>query len=122
MQHCWASTFNARVLYYRLSRGMPAEMPVGVVVQRMVPSQKSGVIFTLARVSKLPANPGQLAVGLGQVGEFGFVLATVAVTRGVLPPAVYAALLAAVAISIAVSSISVRYVRRASPVVASADA
>ena len=64
----------------------------------------------------------QLAVGLGQVGEFGFVLATVAVTRGVLPPAVYAALLAAVAISIAVSSISVRYVRRASPVVASADA
>ena len=46
VQHCWASTFNARVLYYRLSRGMPAEMPVGVVVQRMVPSQKSGVMFT----------------------------------------------------------------------------
>ena len=46
VQHCWASTFNGRVLYYRLSRGMPAEMPVGVVVQRMVPSQKSGVIFT----------------------------------------------------------------------------
>ncbi|HET7181391.1 MAG TPA: cation:proton antiporter [Candidatus Limnocylindrales bacterium] len=88
----------------------------------LVAVAKSGVIFTLARVSKLPANPGQLAVGLGQVGEFGFVLATVAVTRGVLPPAVYAALLAAVAISIAVSSISVRYVRRASPVVASADA
>ena len=44
--HCWASTFNARVLYYRLSRGMPAEMPVAVVVQRMVPSQKSGVMFT----------------------------------------------------------------------------
>jgi len=46
VQHCWASTFNARVLYYRLSRGMPAEMPVGVVVQRMVASQKSGVMFT----------------------------------------------------------------------------
>lgn len=44
--HCWASTFNARVLYYRLSRGMPAEMPVAVVVQRMVASQKSGVMFT----------------------------------------------------------------------------
>ena len=43
---CWASTFGARVLYYRLTRGMPAEMPVAVVVQRMVLSQKSGVIFT----------------------------------------------------------------------------
>jgi len=44
--HCWASTFGARVLYYRLSRGMAAEMPVAVVVQRMIPSQKSGVMFT----------------------------------------------------------------------------
>ncbi len=46
VRQCWASTFGARVLYYRLSRGMPAEMPVAVVVQRMIPSQKSGVIFT----------------------------------------------------------------------------
>ncbi|HJP90029.1 MAG TPA: cation:proton antiporter [Candidatus Limnocylindrales bacterium] len=85
---------------------------------------KSGVIFVLARVSKLPAHPEQLAVGLGQIGEFGFVLATVAVARGVLPPEVYAALLAAVAISIAVSSILVRYVKRGAggPAVASADA
>jgi CPA2 family monovalent cation:H+ antiporter-2 len=73
---------------------------------------KSLVIFILARIAKLPANPAQLAVGLGQVGEFGFVLATVAVTRGVLPSEAYAALLAAVAGSIAVSSISVRYVKR----------
>ena len=46
IRRCWASTFGARVLYYRLSRGMPAEMPVAVVVQRMVSSQKSGVMFT----------------------------------------------------------------------------
>ena len=46
IRRCWASTFGARVLYYRLSRGMAAEMPVAVVVQRMIPSQKSGVIFT----------------------------------------------------------------------------
>ena len=44
---------------------------------------KSVVIFGLARVAKLPAHPAQLAVGLGQVGDFGFVLATVAVARGV---------------------------------------
>ncbi len=46
VRRCWASTFGARVLYYRLSRQMPAEMPVAVVVQRMVPSEKSGVMFT----------------------------------------------------------------------------
>jgi pyruvate,water dikinase len=46
IRRCWASTFGARVLYYRLSCGMPAEMPVAVVVQRMIGSLKSGVIFT----------------------------------------------------------------------------
>jgi CPA2 family monovalent cation:H+ antiporter-2 len=77
---------------------------------------KSSVIAALARLARLPAHPGQLAVGLGQIGEFGFVLATVAVTRGVLPGEVYAALLAAVAASIAVSSVLVRYMKPAVPV------
>lgn len=80
----------------------------------LVAFAKSLVIFGLARAAKLPADPRQLGVGLGQVGEFGFVLATVAVTRGVLPSEVYAALLAAVAISIAVSSIAVRLVKQPS--------
>ena len=69
---------------------------------------KSLVVFVLGRVAELPAHHGQLAIGLGQIGEFGFVLATVAVARGVLPSEVYAALLAAVATSIAISSIAVR--------------
>jgi pyruvate,water dikinase len=43
---CWASTFGARVLFYRIKQGLPAEMPVAVIVQRMVNSQKSGVMFT----------------------------------------------------------------------------
>ena len=43
---CWASTFGARVLFYRLSQSMPAEMPVAVIVQRMVGAAKSGVLFT----------------------------------------------------------------------------
>jgi pyruvate,water dikinase len=43
---CWASTFGARVLFYRLSQNMPAEMPVAVIVQRMVGAAKSGVLFT----------------------------------------------------------------------------
>lgn len=76
---------------------------------------KSLVIFGLARLAGLPAHPGQLAVGLGQIGEFGFVLATVAVARGVLPGEAYAGLLAAVALSIAASSIAVRVIRRPLP-------
>lgn len=71
------------------------------------------VIAVLARLSRLPANAAQLGLGLGQIGEFGFVLATVAVARGVLSAEVYAALLAAVAISIAGSSIVVRLIRPA---------
>ena len=43
---CWASSFGGRVLFYRLTQGMPAEMPVAVVVQRMIASEKSGVMFT----------------------------------------------------------------------------
>lgn len=43
---CWASTFGARVLFYRIKQGMSPEMPVAVIVQRMVDSEKSGVMFT----------------------------------------------------------------------------
>jgi pyruvate,water dikinase len=43
---CWASTFGARVLFYRVKQGFPLEMPVAVIVQRMVNSEKSGVMFT----------------------------------------------------------------------------
>jgi K+:H+ antiporter len=77
----------------------------------LVAFAKSLVIFILGRLAGLPAHHGQLAIGLGQIGEFGFVLATVAVARGVLPGEVYAALLAAVAVSIGGSSILVRLVR-----------
>ena len=80
------------------------------------------VISLLARASRLPAHAAQLGVGLGQIGEFGFVLATVAVARGVLPSELYAALLAAVAVSIAGSSIVARLVRRAPPPPAAAPA
>ncbi len=46
VQNCWASTFSARVLFYRVKQGLPLDMPVAVVVQRMVESEKSGIMFT----------------------------------------------------------------------------
>ena len=46
IRRCWASTFGARVLFYRQKRGFPVEMPIAVVVQRLVNADKSGVMFT----------------------------------------------------------------------------
>ncbi|HEU4643111.1 MAG TPA: phosphoenolpyruvate synthase [Gemmatimonadaceae bacterium] len=47
VRECWASTFHARAIFYRVKQGMPAEMPVAVIVQRMIPSETSGVMFTV---------------------------------------------------------------------------
>jgi CPA2 family monovalent cation:H+ antiporter-2 len=70
---------------------------------------KVGVVYALARLLRLPeVRPWQLAVGLGQVGEFGFVLGSVGVARGVIPPELYTALLATVVLTIALSTVVVR--------------
>jgi pyruvate,water dikinase len=64
---CWASTFGARVLFYRVKQGLPAEMPVAVIVQRMVDSEKSGVIFTSDPASRDPSRMViESAWGLGE--------------------------------------------------------
>jgi CPA2 family monovalent cation:H+ antiporter-2 len=76
---------------------------------------KVAVIYVLARALGLNAHSGQLAIGLGQIGEFSFVLASVGLAAGVIDPILYTAILAAVALSIAVSTVAVRYVRRPAP-------
>ncbi|HJR63754.1 MAG TPA: phosphoenolpyruvate synthase [Gemmatimonadaceae bacterium] len=74
VKECWASSYGPRVLFYRLKQGLPAEMPVAVVVHPMVESEKSGVMFT--------ADPGrrdrsaiviEAAWGLGEVVVGGLV-------------------------------------------------
>ena len=70
---------------------------------------KVAVTYLLVRVTGLAARPLQLAVGLGQIGEFSFVLATVGLAAGVIERPLYAAMLSAVAITIAISTIGVRY-------------
>ena len=71
---------------------------------------KVGVAYALARAARLPARPLQLAIGLGQVGEFSFVLGSAAVAAEAITNDTYVALVAAVAISIAVSTVVVRLV------------
>lgn len=75
-----------------------------VVVAKVLPA------YLMARVSRIPARPLQLAVGLGQVGEFSFVLATVGLSQGVIPQDVYTGILCAVLLSIAGSAIAARRV------------
>src|SRR5689334_4574711 len=82
------------------------------------------VVGGLARLTGLPARPAQLAVGLGQIGEFSFVLGSAAVAASAIGDEVYVALVAAVAVSIAVSTVAVRFAAGsiAPATVAAADA
>ena len=43
---CWASLFGARVLAYRATEGVTEEPELAVIVQQMIPSERSGVMFT----------------------------------------------------------------------------
>jgi CPA2 family monovalent cation:H+ antiporter-2 len=79
-----------------------------VLLLALVLVAKVGVSYGLARAFALRARPGQLAIGLGQIGEFSFVLATAAMAAGVLSNEVYVALLGTAALTIATSSVGVR--------------
>ena len=43
---CWASLYGARVISYRLTQSISETPAMGVIVQEMVPSERSGVMFT----------------------------------------------------------------------------
>ncbi|MEO8436959.1 MAG: cation:proton antiporter [Chloroflexota bacterium] len=80
----------------------------------LVAVAKVGVAWLLARVAG-EVRPLQLAVGLGQIGEFSFVLASAGLAAGAIDAVLFTAVIAAVAISIAVSSIAVRLVGGSPP-------
>ena len=48
VQQCWASLFTARAIYYRQKNNFPHEkVLIAVVVQKMINSDSSGVMFTI---------------------------------------------------------------------------
>ncbi|MGC8923819.1 MAG: phosphoenolpyruvate synthase [Candidatus Micrarchaeia archaeon] len=52
VQKCWASLFEARAIFYREEQGFGhTNIGIAVVVQEMVQSERSGVIFTIDPVS-----------------------------------------------------------------------
>ncbi len=65
---CWASLYGQRVIAYRAAREMDAEPSIAVVVQRMIDSERSGVMFTVdpsgARDDRMIVEG---ALGLGEV-------------------------------------------------------
>ncbi|MFL5674238.1 MAG: cation:proton antiporter [Chloroflexota bacterium] len=87
-----------------------AAAPWIALLLALVVVAKVAVAWALARVARLDARPLQLAVGLGQIGEFSFVLASLALGAGVIDGVLFTAIIAAVAVSIAASSIAVRMV------------
>ena len=71
---------------------------------------KVAVAWVLARVTGLRGEPAQIGIGLGQMGEFSFVLGTAAVTANAIGPEVYAAELGAVVLTIIGSTVLVRLI------------
>ena len=45
--HCWLSFFTERAVFYRREKGSLDDVAMAVVVQQMVDSDKSGVLFTV---------------------------------------------------------------------------
>ena len=76
----------------------------------LIVAAKVSVAYPLARFLVRADRPLQVAVGLGQIGEFSFVLASALVAAGTIPASIYVALVATVAVSIAVSAVAVRLV------------
>ncbi|OLR94475.1 phosphoenolpyruvate synthase [Actinokineospora bangkokensis] len=65
---CWASLYGQRSLAYRSERGITGEPAIAVVVQRMVDSERSGVVFTADPLDESPATIlVEGALGLGEV-------------------------------------------------------
>jgi K+:H+ antiporter len=88
---------------------LPTAAPwIGLLVGLVVVA-KVLVAWVLAKVARLEARPLQLAIGLGQMGEFGYVLAGVGLTANVVSNDVFTAVLASIVVTIAGSAILVRF-------------
>jgi CPA2 family monovalent cation:H+ antiporter-2 len=75
----------------------------GVVFAKVIPILVLGKLVRMRGVRSW-----QLAVGLGQVGEFSFVLGSLALGHGLIPRDLYTALLATVVLTIGISTILAR--------------
>jgi len=74
VKECWASLFSQRAIYYRNEQGFAHEaVDIAVVVQVMVDSEKSGVMFTSHPSTGEPVTIIEAAWGLGEAVVSGAV-------------------------------------------------
>ncbi len=59
IKKCWSSLFTPRVIFYRKTKGFNDFPSMGVIVQRMIQSEKSGVMFT---VNPMNNDAGQMVI------------------------------------------------------------
>jgi monovalent cation:H+ antiporter-2, CPA2 family len=85
-----------------------AALPFALLIIALVIVAKSLPVVLLAKIGKLNANPFQLGVGVGQVGEFSFVLGSIAYSQGAIDLGQFVGVLLAVVISIIGSVLLVR--------------
>jgi CPA2 family monovalent cation:H+ antiporter-2 len=68
--------------------------------------------IAVAKYGKLKANRLQFGIGISQVGEFSFVLGSAALVAGAITKSQFAALLLTVTVSIILSTVLVRQIKR----------
>ena len=83
-------------------------LPFALVIIAIVIIGKSIPVVLLAKLGKLKANPFQMGAGVGQVGEFSFVLGSIAYSQGAIDRAQFVGVLMAVVFSIIASVLLVR--------------
>ena len=84
-------------------------LPAAGLLIALVVVAKVAVAWLLARLAK-SGRPLQLAIGLGQLGEFSFVIVSTGAIAGVVPASWFAATLGAVVVTIAASAVLARLV------------
>jgi len=74
VQKCWASLYGARAIYYRAKQGFDDHtVNIAVVIQQLVNSEKSGVMFTSHPITGEPTAIIEGSWGLGEAVVSGSV-------------------------------------------------
>ncbi|MGC9435056.1 MAG: phosphoenolpyruvate synthase [Methanomicrobiales archaeon] len=74
VRKCWASLFTRRAIYYRARQGFEERaVNIAVVIQRLIQSEKAGVMFTSHPVTGEPLSVIEASWGLGEAVVSGAV-------------------------------------------------
>lgn len=87
---------------------LAAAWPFALLVLTLMILLKTLPTMALAKVAKMNVRPTQIGVGVSQIGEFSFVLGSLAFAEGVITRSQFTGLLVAVVLSITASTILIR--------------